>query len=97
MTGGALTGLTGALTTSGTITGGTLTDGTATLTSGILTGLNDATGTTKVLAVGASGSETFHVTAAGAVTGSSITDGMPLTLCLDGDVLEAAWGQRHLP
>jgi len=85
MTGGALTGLTGALTTSGTVTGGTLTDGTLSINSGNITSGVAATfsgavtggsltdGTLNI----ASGNITSGVAAtfSGAVQGGSLTDG----------------------
>ena len=85
MTGGALTGLTGALTTSGTVTGGTLTDGTLSINSGNITSGVSATFSGAVTGgsltdgtlTSASGTITGGVAAtfSGAVTGGSLTDG----------------------
>ena len=85
LTGGALTGMTGAITTAGVITGGSLTDGTATLTAGNITGLVNTTASGTVTggsltdgtATLNAGSLTglVNTTASGTVTGGTLTDG----------------------
>jgi hypothetical protein len=85
MTGGALTGLTGALTTSGTVTGGTLTDGTLSINSGNITSGVNATfsgaveggSLTDGTLTAASGAITgaTNITGSGTLTGGTLTDG----------------------
>jgi hypothetical protein len=85
MTGGAITGLTGALTTSGTVTGGTLTDGTLSINSGNITSGVNATfsgaveggSLTDGTLTAASGAITgaTNITGSGTLTGGTLTDG----------------------
>ena len=85
LTGGALTGMTGALTTTGTVTGATLTDGTLSINSGAITSattgsfsgavtagsLTDGTATLSSGALSGATTGSFS----GAVTAGTLTDG----------------------